>query len=92
MTTNETLDLIQLANQYNFDELVKVFRYDQPQEVAKSLLTVYFRLSRYILEDSEMDFSNDCDIKDGMYHLQSIYEAISQLDKVNDAALKFTIK
>lgn len=92
MTTNETLDLIQQANQYNFDELVKVFRYDQPQEVANKLLSVYFKLSQYILKDNDYCYSNDYDFQEGMYHLQSIYEAISQLDKVNDAHLKFTIK
>lgn len=93
MTPNEKLDLLQSANQYNFDELVKIFHYDTPDTIAKSILTIYFRLSQYIVQDKEnIDNYNSQALQDGMYYLQSIYEAILQLDNVNDAYLKFTIK
>lgn len=92
MTIEEKQDLIQKVNQYNFDGLAQIFYFDRPQEIAKKLLSVYFKLSQYIVSDTERECSTNYDLQDGMYYLQSIYEAILQLDNVNDACLKFTIK
>lgn len=91
MTTNEKLDLLQKANEYNFDEIANLFFLQNNKKVAKSLLLIYFEFSGCMMREG-----NECcllpEIEDAMYDLRIVYNAIEAMSESNDATIKFTIR
>lgn len=81
LTKTEAERVYDLAQKYNFDELLSLFTVlDDPQNFKKQLQTLYYGVVEHIGRTDDF-----CMFVDSLYHLQQIIEA---LDGVNDLTTK----
>ena len=79
----------QRANSYNFDDLLKVLTFwNNPAEVRRDLLAIYFQAAQSIFNES-----TPCgNLADAFATLQEIIEALDTVGNVKDAKLTVTLR
>lgn len=90
-TTNETINLMEQANQFNFDKLAEFITEDDLKLRLNDLLLVYFEFTSLIIRHSE-DTCSILKINGALYSMRLLYEALADMQNIDNASLKFTIK
>ena len=80
----------QHANGYNFDDLLKVLSlWNDPAEVRRHLLTIYFHGVQAVFNDQDVTPGT---IGESFLVLQELIEALDSVNDTNTARLAVTIK
>lgn len=78
------------ANGYNFDDLLKVLTFwNNPAEVRRHLLTIYFHGAQAVFNDQDVTPGT---IGESFSVLQEIIEALDRVNDTKTAQLAVTIK
>lgn len=78
------------ANRYNFDDLLKVLtQWNDPAEVRRHLLTIYFHAAQAIFNNND---TTPGTIGESLSVLQEVIEALDSVNDTNAARLAVTIK
>lgn len=78
------------ANGYNFDDLLKVMTFwNDPAEVRRHLLTIYFHAAQAVFNDNDATPGN---IGESFSILQEIIESLDSVNDTNAARLAVTVK
>lgn len=83
-------NVAQRANGYNLDDLLKVLTFwNNPEEVRRHLLTIYFHAAQAVFNDNDVTPGN---ISESFTILQEIIESLDSVNDTNAARLAVTIK
>ncbi len=80
----------QRANRYNFDDPLRVLAlWNDPAEVRRHLLTIYFHAAQAVFNDNDVTPGT---IGESFSVLQEVIEALDSVNDTNAARLAVTIK
>ena len=88
-TTNKSnIVLAEKANQLNFDRLIEFeTEFNNSEDIANSLLSLYFELTEYILYDESNSGVNRIR-NENIYCLRALYECVKYMNDTSNVKFK----
>ena len=85
-------ELVKEANKdgRNLEGIAELLRYNHPEEIAESLLRVYFEFTNVIC--SNPDMSGNPDTGYALYTLKEVYEAFANIQKPSNAPIVLKVE